>query len=529
MTASAMFTAVAGLLAQSQAISMISDNIANANTTAYKDTTARFSSLVTQAPTATTYQPGGVIAHPFTAVDAQGLLQATSSNTDLAISGDGFFVVNNDANDTGAFTYTRAGTFSPDASGNLENAAGFFLQGQKLTAAQSTAVANGNVNQLTATALASLSTVNISALSGLAKATQNITLAANLPATDTSASVAHAITVPVFDSQGTSHDLTLGFSRVAPIASTQSFAVTGTPATGDTFTLTLDGQTFTTNALTTATPTVADVASVVNAALTGTNFTASATGGNVVITDTTGNVMTAGDTLALATGTGTETFAAPTTTNGTTNTNLWQVAASIAGGTVAIGARDDIIQFNPDGTLGAGTTFNTPGALQVTAWTTGGAAVPQALNFNLGTLGQADGLSQFGGPFSPTKVDQDGLRFGNFAGVTIDQNGIVTANFDNGLKQAIYLIPIAVFPAPDRLSPQSGNTYQETQDSGNFLLQQAGTGEAGQIASSELEGSTVDIATEFSNLIITQRAYEANAKIITTADQMMQTIIQAKQ
>src|SRR6185437_9609306 len=512
-----------------QAISMISDNIANSNTTAYKDTQARSSTLVTQTPTSTTYQSGGVIAHPFTAVDAQGLLQATSSKTDLAISGDGFFVVNNNANDLGAFAYTRAGSFSPDANGNLENAAGFFLQGQKLTPAQATAIANGNVNQLTATALASLSTVNISALSGLAKATQNITLAANLPATDTSASVAHAITVPVFDSQGTSHDLTLGFSRVAPIASTQSFAVTGTPATGDTFTLTLDGQTFTTNALTTATPTVADVASVVNAALTGTNFTASATGGNVVITDTTGNVMAAGDSLALATGTGTETFAAPTTANGTTNTNLWQVAASIAGGTVAIGAGDDLIQFNPDGTLGAGTTFNAPGALQVTAWTTGGAAVPQALNFNLGTVGLADGLSQFGGPFSPTTVDQDGLRFGNFAGVTIDQNGIVTANFDNGLKQAIYLIPLAVFPAPDRLAPQSGNVYQETQDSGNFLLQQANTGQAGQIASSELEGSTVDIATEFSNLIITQRAYEANAKIITTADQMMQTIIQAKQ
>jgi flagellar hook protein FlgE len=239
--------------------------------------------------------------------------------------------------------------------------------------------------------------------------------------------------------------------------------------------------------------------------------------------------MAAGDTIALAAGTGTETFAAPTTANGATNTNLWQVSASIAGGTVAIGAGDDLIQFNPDGSLGAGTTFNAPGALQVTAWTTGGAAVPQALTFNLGTVGLADGLSQFGGPFSPTKVDQDGLRFGNFAGVTIDQNGIVTANFDNGLKQAIYLIPLAVFPAPDRLAPQSGNVYQETQDSGNFLLQQANTGQAGQVASSELEGSTVDIATEFSNLIITQRAYEANAKIITTADQMMQTIIQAKQ
>ena len=529
MTASALFTAVSGLLAQSQAIGMISDNIANSNTTGYKDTQAQFSTLVTEIPTPTNYQPGGVVAHSFTAVDAQGLLQATSSNTNLAISGNGLFVVNNDANDNGSFTYTRAGGFSPDASGNLENAAGFFLQGQKLTPAQATAIANGNVNQLTATALASLTTVNISALSGVAKATQNITLAANLPAADTSASVPHAITVPVFDSQGTSHDLTLTFSRVAPTPSTQTFAMAGAPATGDTFTLSLDGQTFTTSAVVAAAPTIADVATAMNGALSGTNFTASAAGGNIVITDTTGNIMTAGDTIAKATGTGTETFAAPTTANGTTNANLWQVAASIAGGTVAIAAGDNIIQFNPDGTLGAGTTFNTPGALQVTSFTTGGAAVPQALNLNLGTVGQANGLTQFGGPFSPTTVDQDGLRFGNFAGVNIDKNGIVTANFDNGLKQAIYLVPLAVFPAPDRLAPQSGNVFLATQDSGNFLLQQAGTGQAGQIASSELEGSTVDIATEFSNLIITQRAYEANAKIITTADQMLQTIMQAKQ
>jgi flagellar hook protein FlgE len=529
MTASALFTAVSGLLAQSQAMGMISDNIANANTTAYKDTQARFSSLVTQSPGAPTYQPGGVIAHAFTAVDKQGLLQSTSSGTDLAISGNGLFVVNNNAGDLGSFTYTRAGTFSADATGNLQNAAGFFLQGQKLTPAQATAVAAGNINQLTATALASLSTVNVSALGGLAKPTRNVTIAANLPAADTSTSVAHGVTVPVFDSQGTSHDLALTFSRVAPVVSTQTFVVTGAPVTGDTFTLALDGKTFTTNAVITAVPTIADVANVMNAALNGSNFTASAAGGSIVITDTTGNVMTAGDTLARAAGTGTETFAAPTTVNGVTNTNLWQVAASIAGGTVAITAGDNIIQFNSDGSLGAGTTFNAPGALQVTAWTTGGAAVPQALNFNLGTAGQANGLTQFGGPFSPTKVDQDGLRFGNFAGVTIDQSGIVTANFDNGLKQALYLVPLAIFPAPDRLAAQTGNVYQQTQDSGNFLLQQAGTGEAGQMTASALEGSTVDIATEFSNLIITQRAYEANAKMLTTADQMLQTIMQAKQ
>jgi flagellar hook protein FlgE len=422
----ALFSGVSGLFADSQAMGMISDNISNANTTAYKETEARFTTLVTQIPTNTSYQPGGVVAHPFTAIDKQGLLQATSSGTDLAISGGGFFVVNNTANDTGSFTFTRAGAFNIDADGNLKNAAGFFLQGQKLTPAQAQAIANGNTAQLTATALASLSTVNVNGLSGSATPTSTITLAANLPAGDTLASAPHAITVPVFDTQGTEHDLTLTFSRTATL-------------------------------------------------------------------------------------------------------NQWQVAAAINGGTVAIAPGDNLVTFNPDGTLGAGTTLNAPGAISVTAWATGGAAVPQALTLNLGTVGLSNGLTQFGGNFAVTRVDQNGLHFGNFTGITIDQQGIVTANFDNGLKTAIYLVPIATFPDADGLAPQSGNVYLQTNLSGSFLLQQAGIGAAGQIAPSSLENSTVDIAQEFANLIITQRAYEANAKIITVSDQMLQTLINAKQ
>lgn len=421
----ALFSGVSGLSAESQAMGMIADNISNANTTAYKETDASFSTLVTQIPTDTSYQPGGVVAHPVTEIAQQGLLQSTSSGTDLAISGGGFFVVNAQANDSGAFTFTRAGSFTVDANGNLKNGAGLFLQGQKLTPAQAQAIANGNNSQLTATALTSLTTVNVTGLSGSAQPTANIKLAANLPATNTAASPPETMTVPVFDSQGTEHDLTL-------------------------------------------------------------NFTATAT------------------------------------------PNQWTVSASIAGGTVAIGAGDNVVAFNPNGTLnGANTTFNLPNALQVTNWTTAGAAVPQNLTFNLGTSGQSNGLTQFGGPFAVTTVDQDGVHFGNFTGITINQSGIVTANFDNGLSTAIFLIPIATFPNPDGLAPQSGNTYLQTDTSGNFLLQQSGTGQAGQIAPSSLESSTVDIATQFANLIITQRAYEANSKVITTADQMLQDLIQA--
>ena len=523
----ALFSGVSGLFADSTAVGIISDNISNANTTAYKETEARFSTLVTQIPTNTTYQPGGVVAHPFTAIDKQGLLQATSSGTDLAISGGGFFVVNNDAADQGAFTFTRAGSFNIDANGDLKNGAGFFLQGQKLTPAQAQAIAAGNTAQLTATALTSLSTVNVNGLSGSAQPTQNITLAANLPASDTSTSNPHTITVPVFDTQGTEHDLTLTFSRVPPVASTQTFAVAGgAPAVGDRFTVTLDGQTFTTAPLTT--PSVAGIATAINNALSGTSFSAAAAGGNIVITDASGNVMNPADSIVAIAPAG-ETFGAPGTANGVTHANQWQVAASINGGTVQIAPGDNLIQFNPDGTLNGATTFNAPGALSVTSWSSGGAATPQTLNFNLGTAGQPNGLTQFGGSFAVSRVDQDGLHFGNFTGITIDQQGIVTANFDNGLKTAIYLIPVATFPNADGLAPQSGNVYLQTNASGTFLLRQAGTGAAGQIAPSSLENSTVDIAQEFANLIVTQRAYEANAKIITAADQMLQTLIQAKQ
>jgi flagellar hook protein FlgE len=525
----ALFSAVSGLSAESQAIGMISNNIANANTTAFKETSALFQTLVTQVPSSTSFQPGGVIAQPFTAVTQQGLLQATSVGTDLAISGNGFFAVNSQADSQGTATFTRDGSFTVDANGNLKNDAGVFLQGQKLTPAQATAVANGNVNQLTATGLTSLTTVNVSALAGTAKPTANITLGANLPASDTSTSPSHTITVPVFDSQGASHDLSLTLSRVP---SQENFTITdgaAGPKTGDAFTLTLEGQTFTTQPIAAAVPTNTDILNAINTALQGSTFSATLTGTTLTITDTVGNPMTGADTIAESAGTGTETFsAAAVSALSPAQANTWRVTAALSGGTLTplVPGTNDRIVFNPNGTLGAATTFK---SLTVASWTGSGAAGGQVLNFNLGTAGQANGLTQLGGTFSVAQVNQDGVSAGNFTGVTINPNGIVTANFTNGLKQAIYIIPIATFPAPDALAPQSGNTYLQTQDSGNFLLQQAGFGVAGQIDASSLENSTVDIAQEFSNLIITQRAYEANAKMITTADQMLQTLIQAKQ
>ncbi|NIR40157.1 MAG: flagellar hook basal-body protein, partial [Actinobacteria bacterium] len=106
-----MFSGVSGLNAQSNALGMISDNITNVNTVAYKGTVARFSTLVTQAATRSSYSPGGVRSIPYAEIDQQGLLQASEATTDLAIAGRGFFVVNRDANPAAGdpFVFTRAG------------------------------------------------------------------------------------------------------------------------------------------------------------------------------------------------------------------------------------------------------------------------------------------------------------------------------------------------------------------------------------------------------------------------------------
>ena len=536
----ALYSSVSGLLANSEALGMIADNISNANTVGYKDTSAVFSTLVDQPPGATNYSPGGVLATPFMAIDQQGLLQASSSSTDLAIEGGGFFVVNNNSSGgaaNGAYTFTRAGSFTVDANGNLKNSAGLFLQGQKLTPTQAQAIENGNFNQLTATSLTSLQTVNVSGLSGAATPTSTVTLAANLPAGSTAGSPPSTMTVQVFDSLGNEHDMTLNFTP-APgtpaTPSTQDFSLTGGAiAQNDVFKATIDGQTFTTAPLG-ATPTINDVATAINTAMAGTTFSASVVGGNIQIADSAGHPSTGG---AIVAPTGTETFTGAAPTNGTpavAAANQWQVSGTLAGAgasTVTIAPGDNIVQFNADGTLNlAASTFAAPNALSI-AWDPSitGATSPQTLTFNLGSNGQANGLSQFGGPLSVTKIDQNGMRSGIFTGVTIDKNGVVTADFDNGQQQPIYIIPIATFPNPDGLAAQTGDTFLQTSISGNFLLQQSGTGAAGTINPSSLEGSTVDIATEFSKMIVTQNAYSADAKVLTTADQMLQTLMQAKQ
>ncbi|MEI7668525.1 MAG: flagellar hook-basal body complex protein [Pseudomonadota bacterium] len=173
----ALFAGVSGLSSQSNKIGIISNNISNVNTVGYKESSAAFNTLVVPSGT-TTFSPGGVISNTQNLINKQGLIQGTSSSTDLAISGNGFFAVNSNSDITkGQLLYSRSGSFTQDASGNFVNANGNFLLGWALDS-------SGNlINKTNSTDPTSLTSVKIqSNASGVATPTSTVAIAANLNA-----------------------------------------------------------------------------------------------------------------------------------------------------------------------------------------------------------------------------------------------------------------------------------------------------------------------------------------------------------
>lgn len=151
----------------------------------------------------------------------------------------------------------------------------------------------------------------------------------------------------------------------------------------------------------------------------------------------------------------------------------------------------------------------------------GGYKQGTTISLNAGNIGTSDGLTSLAGDFNTNYINQDGAKYGSYAGVSVNENGVVTALFDNGETRPIAILPLATFANPNGMDALTGNAWLETDASGQALLKQAGTNGAGEISGSSLEQSTVDLATEFSNMIVTQRAYSAATKIITTADEML--------
>ena len=420
---------VAGLAANSAALSATSSNIANVNTVGYKEATTNFSTFMNSAGI------GGGASAGVTAVIAQdvttqGLPITTSSPTDLSISGNGFFVVS-PSSTSSVLEYTRAGSFTPDTDGNLVNAAGLYLRGWALDSQGNVPTDTGN-----------FSLINVSSVLGKAQATDNLGIQANLqssesittPYTAGDMAAGHVTpefqrTVNVYDSQGGSQPLTFSFVKTA--ANTWNYEVTYA-----------------------------------------------------------GSAANVSSTGALYSGT---------------------------------------MKFNSDGSMANADTASTTPTGNITLnipWSSTTGLAAQAININLGTVNGTSGVTQYDSTSTMNASTVDGSPFGSVTGVTVGKDGTLTAQFSNGLSQDVYKVPLATFSNPDGLAQVSGNAYVANKASGAANMNAADSGSAGSIASKSLEGSTVELASEFTSLITTQRAYSASARIITTADQMLQQLEQ---
>jgi flagellar hook protein FlgE len=215
---SALYAGVSGLNAQSSAMATVADNITNINTIGYKGTEAQFRTMVTDGRSQASYSAGGVQAISVAQVSKQGLLQASSSNTDLAIDGGGFFVTRASTSGSSDPAFTRAGSFRPDSEGFLRNASGLYLQGWRLDA-------QGNYTNTGS--ISALEQVRVSNLVGTAVPTTRIQVRANLQSTTAVHTGAYTAgdlasgTVPsdfkrsfdIYDAQGGSHRVTMAYLK----------------------------------------------------------------------------------------------------------------------------------------------------------------------------------------------------------------------------------------------------------------------------------------------------------------------------
>jgi flagellar hook protein FlgE len=472
---SAMQTGVSGLAANSQALSTVSNNIANVNTVGYKQSETEFETLVTGTGIDAAANSGGVLALTRQLVDQQGQLTQTSSPLDLAISGQGFFVTTSQATNvtpTDPRLFTRAGSFTVNNQGYLVNAAGLVLQGWP---ADANGVITPNPSSLT-----SLQSINVSQVGGAVSPTTTIGVNANIDAAQTVSGAAaaagaappgagayspsansmamwetnnatgvqpdYSIQVPISDSQGGQHNVQLDLLKSS--TPNQWYAeLVAVPAS--------------------------DV--------------------------TTGAGLANGQIA-----TGMIAFT-PTGQMDPANTTIFNAA-------------------NPTITLGA-SAAGAPGAGQVN-WAASLGIAAQSIALNLsGGSGNTGGLTQLDSQSNTQSITTNGTQFGNLTNVEIDKNGIVTAVFSNGVTRSLAQVAIATFPDPDGLTPVTGDAFQVSQNSGTYTLEQPNQGGAGTIDPSTLESSTVDLSSQLTQLITSQSAYSASSKIITTANQMMQTLL----
>jgi len=544
----AMNTAISGLSAQSSAFGNISDNVANSQTTGFKRVDTSFIDYLTTS-NATSNVPGAVVARPDYVNNVQGTVAQTDNPLGLAIAGQGFFAVSTQAGVVGNLPtfspqqeYTRAGDFQLDKNGFMVNSAGEFLNGWP--------VIKGVVNQNT------LTPIQVSQTIFNPVATTNVSISANLPATPPPG----AATQPylptdsdiIAQEQATSTAATAQALAATAAAVTPADIATAATATASALTLatdltTLAGDTpgigtFAADAATAATDAAQAVTDATAAGFPvpapaiiagGTRTLAAPISSNVTVYDALGTAHTA--TLSWQ-----QNPAGSGLPPGTAANN-WTVSISMPDDPAFVGSAN--VTFGSNGAV-AGTVgsvdnpspgvtvsppFNPANPIAQPAFLTFSAnfgSGPQPIELKLGTYGQADGITQYAGTeYNLRGLTQDGVPPGAFSSVSTATNGDISVNYDNGQTRVIARVPVITFNNPDGLQRQDGQAFTVSQSSGGPLAETASTNGAGNLVTNSLEGSNVDIATEFSKLIVAQQAYSANTKVVTTASTMLQQTI----
>lgn len=603
---SALRSGVSGLFAQTQAMSMISDNITNVNTTGYKAVRARFSSLVGSASQGA-FSAGVVSAVANRSVSTPGQVTTSTANTHIAVNGQGFFAVSNSDDvyldsisgqwkTNGEVLYTRAGDFSTNANGNLENSAGYVLLGWERNAGNS----GYNVSNL----VSEFSAINIAGTVGQPLPTQAITMNANLNASLKEGET-FTMTAPMYSRQGGISNVEYRFTKLGDGIARREFRVEARVTTGaaqfvnDVNSLTssaanvrlvdgtvadlpfygaqvgtnsrelvlnyggaveLSGQPIanlqveyfvgTTPTVLTATA-IATRGGKVTVTLDGEipgnaeNMRVFNAGGNAANNPLQFALTPAGTVPAVTAGTGPRTLTIPavgTTSTGATPPNDGtRFTGYYDIGSISFDASGLQPTLTPPlaGRTAAGGYFRVgsivDGRLSMTidhsadgqaSAISGSDDVKVAMNFN--KAGASAGMTSYESASTIYSIDQDGNGSGDLQSVQFNARGELQAIFSRGSPKFLAQIPLMAFNNPNALSAADGNAYRATDAAGVGVSRVAGTGDSGTIAGASLESSNADIATEFTEMIVVQRAYSASTKIITTADEMLDEVIRSK-
>jgi flagellar hook protein FlgE len=417
-------TPLSGLTAAQGQLQSVSNNLANINTDGYKDQTLTFADVFSQTGATNgsgdPLQTGSGVTVSSTDSDfTEGSLNVTGTSSNMALSGNGFFVTKSTS---GVPDYTRAGDFSTNKAGQLTTPSGELLLGYPAV--------NGVVN--TATALQPLQVGT--GVTSPAVASTTINISANLNASSVVGDTASS-TLPVFDSLGSSHTLSVTYTMTAP--NTWSYAVT----------------------IPTADLVPAPAAPI-----------------------------------------------PPTTTvaAGTLNFNSSGVLTSTSAGTPAAGIPLTIPTV--------GTTF------------ADGAAAMTGLTWSLVTAGTPT-ITQTATASATSATSTNGFASGTLSTYAVQPDGTIDGTFSSGQTLALGQVAVASFANNQGLVAVGNNNYQASAASGAAVVGLAGTGGRGTVIGGSVEQSNVNIATEFAKLIVAQQAYSANAKSITTFNQVSQATI----